>query len=250
MYSIKFISEKDFTSHVKNTINEYIESLKPYNLKEFNSNIIDPIKLMFDKNVMNKTYDEIIDDEIKRQKDKTDNNSIGYFHQNIFKYIKNCEVPKHYWDIIYHGDKNYYVELKNKHNTMNSTSSQKTYIKLQSKIIEEPNSIACLVEVIAKKSQNIPWKCTVDKRKMCNNSIRRISIDQFYKLVTNEDDAFLQICKQLPETISKLIKNKELSFEKDTVIDELKEINPNILKALYYLAFNTYLGFDELNLKK
>ena len=73
--------------------------------------------------------DDLVKSEIERQIDKSNNNAIGYFHQNIFKYIKNCIVPSHGFDVIYtrsNGEK-VYVEMKNKHNTMNSSSSQKTY---------------------------------------------------------------------------------------------------------------------------
>ena len=68
-----------------------------------------------------------IKDELVRQRDKTNSNAIGYFHQNMFKYIRNCEVLREEFDVIFtqsDGNK-IYVEMKNKHNTMNSSSSQK-----------------------------------------------------------------------------------------------------------------------------
>lgn len=94
-----FIQQQDFETHVLNTIKIYEDVLKSINLQQFNSNIIDPIKLTFDKYVFNKTFEEIITLELQRQRDKTNTNAIEYFHQNIFKYIKNCEVPKTGFDI-------------------------------------------------------------------------------------------------------------------------------------------------------
>lgn len=122
MYKISFINENDFKENVINTLKSYNETLKGVDLAEFNKNIIDPIKLCFDKGFYKKNFEDIIRMEINRQHDKSNTNAIGYFHQNMFKYIKNCEVPKEGWDIIYTG-KNYkiYVEMKNKHNTMNSS---------------------------------------------------------------------------------------------------------------------------------
>ena len=93
-FILDFISKTDFEKHVLKTLNEYQEVLKSIDLKKFNSNIIDPIKLLFDKNIYSKSYEEIIALELQRQRDKSNNNSIGYFHQNIFQYIKGCEVPK------------------------------------------------------------------------------------------------------------------------------------------------------------
>lgn len=48
-----------------------------------------------------------------------------------------------------------YIEMKNKHNTMNSSAAEKTYIKMQSQILDDDDCSRFLVEVIAKKSQNI-----------------------------------------------------------------------------------------------
>lgn len=72
-------------------------------------------------------------------------------------------------------------------------------------------------------------------------------MDKFYELVTGMRNAFYLVCKQLPVTIEKLIKNDVVdTVEQDTVIDELKAKNPDLLKAIYLLAFETYNGFENL----
>lgn len=50
-WNLSFISEEDFKNHVRATIMKYGEKLESYDLKRFNSNLIDPIKLIFDKSV-------------------------------------------------------------------------------------------------------------------------------------------------------------------------------------------------------
>lgn len=245
-FNLTFISQEDFEKHVAATIKSYNETLKSINLSKFNSNIIDPIKLTFDKTLFKKSIAEIIELEIHRQRDKSNTNVIGYFHQNMFKYIKGCEVPIHGFDVVFtqkDGIK-IYVEMKNKHNTMNSSSAQKTYIGMQNHIINHPNDMCFLVEAIAKRSQNIIWKCSIDGKSVSCDKIRRVSIDKFYELVTGVSDAFYQICKQLPTTIEKLIKTDVVeTVEQDTVIDELKQKSPDLLKAIYLLAFESYNGF-------
>lgn len=59
----------------------------------FNKDILNPIKLIFAKTVCQSSWDEFVSNEIFRQRDKSNNNDIGYFHQRIFQYIKNCHVP-------------------------------------------------------------------------------------------------------------------------------------------------------------
>lgn len=246
-YSLSFISQEDFENHVKKTIAEYNESLKAIDLRKFNSNIVDPIKLLFDKEVYRKSFDDVLTMEMQRQRDKSNTNSIGYFHQNMFKYIERCEVPEEGWDIVFNGDKTYYVELKNKHNTMNSSSTQKTYMRMQNQVLNDNDCICALVEVIAKQSQDIKWTVSLDNTRVQHDRIRRISIDKFYQMVTGIDDAFYQLCMQLPKTLKKLIDEGSVqTAEEDSAIEELREKNPDTLMALYLLAFSTYEGFSEL----
>ena len=83
-YGLPFIKDEDIFNHVRDTVQKYRFSI---NLKEFNKNLIDPIKLTFDSKVYGKTMIEIIESESIRQIDKSNTNHIGYFHQNIFKYF-------------------------------------------------------------------------------------------------------------------------------------------------------------------
>ena len=104
-WKLKFISQENFVKHVEATIDKYGEKLESFDIKRFNKNIIDPIKLIFDKTVYQSTWEEMVGNEIFRQRDKSNNNDIGYFHQTIFQYMKNCHVPENGkeggWDVIY-----------------------------------------------------------------------------------------------------------------------------------------------------
>ena len=271
MWNLSFISEEDFTKHVKSTIEKYGEKLESFDLKRFNKNIIDPVKLIFDKTVYGATWDEIVSNEIFRQRDKANNNDIGYFHQRIFQYIENCQVPNNGenggWDVIYRNPNGIeipnagtvhtvYVEMKNKHNTMNSASAGKTFIKMQNQLLTDDDCACFLVEAIAQHSQNIKWKTTVDKRKVGHKLIRRVSLDKFYELVTGDKDAFYKMCMVLPSVIEKVVTKLDDTFvPHDTVIYELKAFsktlnidseNIAIAMATYMLGFGSYNGFKDL----
>lgn len=275
MWELDFITEKDFTNHVKNTIGKYGEKLESYDLKKFNKNIIDPIKLVFDKTVYRSSWDDIVGSEIFRQRDKSNNNDIGYFHQRIFQYIENCHVPANGkdggWDVIYKNPNGIhipgandvhtiYVEMKNKHNTMNSASAGKTFIKMQNQLLNDDDCACFLVEAIAQRSQNIKWETTVDKKKVSHKLIRRVSIDEFYALITGQDDAFYRMCMVLPSVIERAVNEMGSStVPNDTVIDELRKLSKNsnmidenmaMAMAIYMLGFGDYKGFkDKIQLK-
>jgi hypothetical protein len=268
-WRLSFISEENFIKHVKATIDKYGEKLDSFDIVRFNKNIVDPIKMIFDKTVYQSTWEEIVSNEIFRQRDKSNNNDIGYFHQRIFQYISNCHVPDNGkeggWDVIFQkedgivlpeGDvvHTVYVEMKNKHNTMNSSAAGKTYIKMQSQLLDDDDCACFLVEAIAKKSQNIKWATTVDGKSVSHKKIRRVSLDQFYALVTGQKDAFFQMCMELPRVIEKVVAEggEDVKVPHDTVLQELRTIanqvgetdeNLAMAIAVYLLGFSTYQGF-------
>lgn len=241
-YGLDFISDDDIFNHVKETVGKYRFEI---NLKDFNSNLIDPIKLTFDSKVYGKTIEEIIESEAVRQIDKSNTNHIGYFHQNIFKYFVGWNVPKQGFDVV-NESKKIYVEMKNKHNTMNSASAQKTYIKMQSKILRDDEATCYLVEVIAKGSQDQPWKISLDGETMSNKNIRRMSIDKFYHLVTGDENSFQKLCSVLPTVIADAVVEAEKGKILNSVFDDLDKLSKNILNGLYLLAFKKYQGFELL----
>ncbi|MGN0609943.1 MAG: Eco47II family restriction endonuclease [Oscillospiraceae bacterium] len=269
-WSLPFITEEEFTAHVKCTIEKYGDKLESVDLKKFNKNLIDPVKLIFDNSVYKNSWQETISNEIFRQRDKANNNDIGYFHQKIFSFFKGCTVPDNGqnggWDVIFKSPNGIslpdssvvhtiYVEMKNKHNTMNSSSAGKTFIKMQNQLLKDDDCACFLVEVIAKRSQNIKWETTVDGQRVGHKLIRRVSIDKFYEMVTGIEDAFYLMCMELPNTIKKVVDNYDNLVPHDTVMDEiiknskekapLCDENTAIAMAIYMLGFSTYNGFDN-----
>lgn len=244
-YNLPFISNADLFNHVEETIKKYRFTI---DLAEFNKNIIDPIKLTFDAKVYDKSIKAVVESEILRQLDKSNTNHIGYFHQNIFKYIGDgWHVPVSGFDVVNDSQK-IYVEMKNKHNTMNSSSSQKTYMRMQSAIIDNPEAKCMLVEVIATKSQNSQWILSLDGERTAHENIRRVSIDRFYEIVTGEPTAFKQLCEKLPSVIEDVVRSMLQRSNVNTVFAELEKISPNLPKSLYLLAFKKYQGFESFEL--
>ncbi len=242
-YNLGFISDENIYEHVKKTVESYRREIT---LFQFNQNIVDPIKLTFDSKVYGKSIRQAIEDECFRQIDKSNSNSIGYFHQNLFNYAKNgWIVPKEGFDVE-NDERHIYVELKNKHNTMNSASSQKTYMKMQAKLLDDDQATCYLVETISKKSQDDTWKITLDKRSRSHKRIRRMSMDKFYELVFDDSMAFYKLCRALPRIIEDVINDNEELTLKNTVYEELTKDHADMLTSLYLLAFSTYEGFKEL----
>jgi len=207
--------------------------------------------LTFDSKVYSLDIAEIIDREVGRQIDKSNTNRIGYFHQNIFNFIgreDGWSVPESGYDIV-NMEKKVFVEMKNKHNTMNSSSSQKTYMRMLNTLTQDPDSLCILVEVLAKSSQNIPWVVSLDGQQVNNERIRRMSIDKFYELITGDKFAFRKLCETLPLALDDVMSDIKINSNSNTVMEELSQHSPVILKSLYLLAFRKYEGFQNFNLQ-
>jgi len=71
--------------------------------------------------------ESLIQAEILRQIDKSINNSIGRFHEQILGGIKCFEVGKLSGFGIKAKDDTLFADIKNKHNTMNSSSAESLY---------------------------------------------------------------------------------------------------------------------------
>lgn len=245
-YNLGFISDEDIFSHVLETVSQYNLHL---DLATFNKNIIDPIKMTFDAKIYGQTPQELIQAECIRQIDKGNNNKIGYFHQNIFRYAGNgWRVPANGesgFDVV-NDERHIFAEVKNKHNTMNSAAASSTYIKMQSKLLADDQAVCHLVEVIATASQDIPWKTSIQqgrrKEHVQHNKIRRISIDKFYALVFNDPFAFAKLCQALPTILDDVVKSSEAKHLDISVYDEMDKTD--FYRSLYLLAFGEYEGFD------
>lgn len=209
-YNLGFISDEDIYTHVKKTVEAYRREIT---LSQFNENIIDPIKLTFDAKVYNKTIEQAVTDECFRQIDKSNTNRIGYFHQNLFRYAGNgWGVPAVGFDVE-NDSLHIYVEMKNKHNTMNSASLRETRIRMQGQILDDKTAICYLVELESGYHIDEPWHYVEEKDIFVNDNIRRLSIDRLYALVFGVDDAFYKVCATLPQIVSDVLDdNPELSW--------------------------------------
>jgi hypothetical protein len=130
---------------------------------------------------------------------------------------------------------------------MNVNSAQNAYHKMKKEIEQNPNSQCYLVEIIAKKTQNRPWKPTFDGvKKEADERIRRISIDKFYEIITGDKQAFFKLIITLPKILKEIVtKEGVISTNENTALNELEKQNPNHLLALFNLSFQQYEGFSE-----
>lgn len=121
---VSFISDEHLLMCIENLHNSYLKAKNNISKKSFYNNKVDTIKLTFDAKFNNINEEELIQSEVLRQIDKSINNSIGTFHEQILGGIKGFEIGSLSGFDIKSNDDTLFADIKNKHNTMNSSSAE------------------------------------------------------------------------------------------------------------------------------
>lgn len=126
----------------------------------------------------------MIENEIMRQMDKSINNSIGTFHEQILGGIKGFEIGSLSGYDIKAADNTLFADIKNKHNTMNSSAAESLFQKL-SRYADTYKKAKCYwVQILAKNSFCESWVGDINGKEYSHSRVFKISGDQFYALLT------------------------------------------------------------------
>ena len=255
MALLTFISDQHLCNCICKLYSAYMRDKRDLALSDLYKNKLDPIKAYFDMEFNEISLDEFINIEAKRKADKNINNHIGDFHQELLDGLNGFEAPKQAGFDVRKLDNTIFGELKNKHNTMNSSSTESTFQKLQKYATDYPNSTCYLIEVVATQSQNILWTPTCSGRFYSHPRIRRISIDKFYELATGRPNAFKELCNAIriaTPQILKQIKESENQISSSSMttnrahnelISRAQTLGLSELDTIFKDNFTGYNGF-------
>jgi hypothetical protein len=245
-----FTTDEHLTNCISNLYNSYLKAKNEISKKKFYSNKVDTFKLTFDAKFNNLSEEELVEFEIKRQIDKSINNAIGTFHEDILGRINGYEKGNLDGYDIKASDNSLFADIKNKHNTMNSSSSEALYQKLQRFAEKYPDSKCYWVQIWAKSSFCEQWQVSFGKRNYNHPNVYKISGDQFYALLSGQENALFQLYKTLPKAIEDFLNSLE-NDEKQNTSTALAEIQESetarsILEQITFDNFSYYLGFKDL----
>lgn len=193
-------------------------------LKE-SRNDIDAIKTIFDITVKQIGFDGWANKEMERQQDKTINNKIGEFHQELLGKVDgwvDLGIGDETEIDLKKEDDTVFIELKNKHNTMNSSSKKIYREKLENVIEMYPDATAYWAYIISRKhkSENLVWKYQGRE----DERIRRISGDLLYEMITGDPDALEKVYEAIPKAIADLLgEDYELLPYDKKLMEEFRE---------------------------
>lgn len=249
---VNFVSDEYFLKCVENLHKSYLKAKNKVTKREFYKNKVDTIKLTFDAKFNEVSPENLIEAEILRQIDKSINNSIGTFHEQILGGIDGFEVGKLSGFDIKAKDDTLFADIKNKHNTMNSSSAESLFQKLAHYADTYKKAKCYWVQILAKNSFNQHWQGDINGKEYSHSRVYKISGDQFYALLSGQEDAFSQLYKALPLAIEDYLNSKkeETKTQESSALDEIKSqiqnSKRNILDEITFENYKYYFGFDEL----
>jgi len=186
----------------------------------------------------NTKVEDWLKSEVQRQVQRSWVNQVGYFHQEILGNVNGWVDLGTGNDTaldIMNQDKTIFAEIKNKQNTLNSSSARESHRKLESVANQYPEATAYLVQVIRKR--NYPYN-EIWNSISFNPHPRVIIIsgELFYEMVTGSQSALFDLYNIIPIVLKNIINAQE-------------ELSPSELTAFVDLQENTKLPTEASYLK-
>jgi hypothetical protein len=248
---LTFISDEHLLSCIENLHNSYLKAKENVSKTKFYKNKIDTIKLTFDAKFNDLDEETLIKTEISRQIDKSINNSIGTFHEQILGGIQGFKMGALSGFDIKATDNTLFADIKNKHNTMNSSSAESLFQKLAKYADTYKKSKCYWVQVLAKNSFSEKWHGEINGKEYSHSRVYKISGYQFYSLLSGNYNALFELYQVLPKAISDyLCKQKSENTQTNSALEEIsigsKKSTRSILDEITFENYGYYLGFDKL----
>lgn len=193
-------------------------------------NILDPFSALFDASSQNITYGQWIDQEKRRQLQKTFQNTIGYFHEHMVGHMDGwSHLAGGGYDVENQTSK-IIAEIKNKHNTMNSSSAEAAYTKMVSFLDGTKKKYTAYVVTVIPKTQKPFTKnfcpSVRGKRLPSRDDLKIIDGASFYEIATGDKNALKKLYAVLPSAIKQALKISDPLYK-----PELAEFEKLLTKA-------------------
>ena len=209
MALLSFISDEKLEEFVREVIDKVQAKADKAEVSLY-KNVVDPFSSAFDASRQGITVDDWVEQEKARQAQKTLQNALGKFHQKVIG-----EIPGWHdagtngsYDVGNEGQK-IIAEIKNKHNTMNSSSAPGVYQKLVGHLqygYKGQGYTAYLITMVpkSKKRYDKPWSPQLTLHNL-REDIRQIDGASFYELATGSPTALRDLYYALPIVFEKVL---------------------------------------------
>ena len=184
---VDFISDEHLLHCISNLHKAYLKAKNNITKKNFYSNKVDTIKLTFDAQFNDINQESLIQAEILRQIDKSINNSIGTFHEQILGGIKGFQVGNLSGFDIKANDDSLFAIFKFEELSKNIEDSIFEKLTNDAQIFKKSNFY--LVDFTIDSNYLDKWVICNDEYKVSHKNVFKISGQSFYDLLSNSKNS-------------------------------------------------------------
>ena len=228
-FDLHFISEEKLTEICADIVQKGQSAVVNSDEKLFD-NIVDPFSALFDSAISGITLSEWIKREKTRQMQKTLQNAIGTFHQNVIGSIDG-------WEDLGTGNiidlrcqsKKILAEVKNKWNTTKGNHKVRVYDDIKKLLEQQKNKgfKGYYVAILSKAKINAPFTPSdneTSSRRPIDENIVEVDGATFYDIATGEKDSLKKLYQTLPYILSNILNNKDIEkYLREPIFNILSE---------------------------
>ena len=213
MAYLSWIADEKIKACVREVLVKGFEGIQKADKNIFR-NGVDPFSALFDAACHNISLETWMTFERRRQSQKTLQNALGGFHQQVLSKVEGWHIPdENFVDLVCESRK-IVVEVKNKHNTVKKSDLKSIYDELQQAVMHKTSRYrgytGYYVTVIPDSHVRfnrtfIPPDNATRTLKASNELIREVDGFSFYALVTEQENALQGLYRALPTIIKSVL---------------------------------------------
>lgn len=211
----EYVDDEILITEIKNVLQQFEQEMESVDIHR---NVLDPFSALFDMAKQGIDFEEWLEQEKSRQSQKTLQNLVGYFHQHILGAVGDWEDPGTGGSVDLINDREkIIVEIKNKHNTLNSSSATQTYNKMVGHLNNSKLGYQGYVVLLIPKRPRRYKKhfapnddgVPVERR----DDLMEIDGASIYEIVTKDKDALKKLYACLPDAIEAALPGLDFSID-------------------------------------
>jgi len=196
---VDFISDEHFLDCVGNLHFAYLKAKSNITKKNFYTNKVDTIKLTFDAKFNDINEESLIQAEILRQIDKSINNSIGTFHEQILGGIKGFEVGNLSGYDIKAKDDSLFAVFGSKDISQNISAAMFYKLADDARFFLKAKLYYVLVD--DDSDMNEKWIIGNEEYQVSQKRVFKISFKQFYTEITGQHNSYENLKNAIPNVV-------------------------------------------------
>jgi len=217
MNTLSFVDDVVFSNLVDEVIEKFANA-RASAVRNFYSNSIDPFSAVFEAALNGISVEDWFEMETTRQIQKTLNNAVGTFHQKLLGSLEGWVDFGVGSGIDLRSARHKIVaEVKNKHNTMNSSSAEATFEKLSNWLRYRDKGFTAYVVTIVPKTPEPLDRAWTHSASIApaRPDIRIIDGRSFYALATGDSNALFKVYEKLQTSLIEKMSdaNESISYD-------------------------------------